>query len=188
MTAPKTIRTSSTKIRTAFGQWLAVEHRARAELVVLEGLTLSGKTTLTKQPFILDDAPSKNIEMDDFLSASVNDATSYLDAIDRSSMLEELEKALREPALVILQGAIVWPAVETAVTKLDFKGVRRVYLKRMANSIPDYWEDEEWILDPALWSPTGLHRSIYKYHADERPWLKCDLIIERIAEKPALGM
>jgi hypothetical protein len=110
---------------------------------------------------------------------------SYLEALDQSSMLEKVENALHQPSLVILQGAIVWPAVEPLTTKLGSKLVRRVYLKKMAHLMPDFWVDEDWILDPEFWPPTDFHRSMYRYHAERRPWLHCDLIIERIEDKPA---
>jgi hypothetical protein len=86
--------------------------------------------------------------MDSFLPPSVPDATRCLAAIDQSAMLEEIEKALGEPALVILQGAIVWPAAEPITAKLGVNGVRRVYLKRMAQFIPDFWANEDFISDP----------------------------------------
>jgi chloramphenicol 3-O-phosphotransferase len=119
MTSPKTIRASSSDVRTAFAQWLVVECRTGIELVILEGLISSGKTTLTNRPFTLDGRPSTNIEMDDFLPPSLpDDETPYLAAILQSEMLEEVEKALREPSLVILQGAIVWPTVESITARL----------------------------------------------------------------------
>lgn len=96
MTSPKTIRASSTDVRSAFAQWLGVEFRAGVKLVVLEGLTSSGKTTLTKEPFILDGLASTNIEVDSFLPPTLqNDATPYLAAIDQSAMLVEIERSLR---------------------------------------------------------------------------------------------
>jgi hypothetical protein len=73
MTSPKTIRASSSDVRTAFAQWLGVEFRAGIKLVILEGLTSSGKTTLTKLPFDLDGRLSTNIEMDDFLPPGLLD-------------------------------------------------------------------------------------------------------------------
>jgi hypothetical protein len=185
MRNPKTIRTSSFETRAAFAEWLIVEFRAGIKLVILEGLTSSGKTTLTKQPFSLDGRPSTNIEMDDFLPPNLPDnEMPYLAAIDQSAMLEEVEKALREPSLVILQGAIVWPAVESITGRLGVNGVRRVYLKTMAHLMPDFWEDEDCIFDPEFDGLlTGYRRSIHRYHAEQRPWLKCDLVIERIRGK-----
>jgi hypothetical protein len=181
---PKIIRAASSEVGNAFARWLGVEFRAGIKLVILEGLTSSGKTTLTKQPFALNGRLSTNIEMDDFLPPSLpDDATPYLAAIDQSAMLEEVEKSLREPSLVVLQGAIVWPAVESITARLGVSGVRRVYLKRMARLLPDFWADEDFILDPDFWPPTGFHRSVHRYHAEQRPWLKCDLVIERIEEK-----
>jgi len=163
-----------------------VELPAGIKLVILEGLTASGKTTLTKLPFVLDGRPSTNIAMDGFLPKGVGEATPYLAAIDQSAMLEKIQGALSLPALVILEGAIVWPAVEPVTTKLGVNGVRRVYLKRMSQVIPDFWADEDFILDPEWWPPGGFHRSIYRYHAEQAPWQNCDLIIERIEEKQAL--
>jgi hypothetical protein len=182
---PKIIRASSSEVRAAFALWLGVEFRAGIKLVILEGMTSSGKTRLTNQPFILDGGPSTNIEMDDFLPPILlDDATPYLAAIDQAAMLEEVAKALREPSMVILQGAVVWPAVEAITARLGVNGVRRVYLKKMAHLMPDFWEDEDCIFDPEFDELlTGYRRSIHSYHAEQRPWLKCDLVIERIAEK-----
>jgi hypothetical protein len=53
----------------------------------------------------------------------------------------------------------------------------------MAHLIPDFWADEDFIFDPEWWPPTGFHRSIYRYHAEQGPWQKCDLVIERIEQK-----
>ena len=117
--------------------------------------------------------------MDDFLPLSLQAATPYLAAVDQAAMLAKVESAISEPPLIILQGAIVWPAVESITAGAN---VRRVYLKRMMHLLPDFWTDEDCILDRECWPPTGFHRSIYRYHA-EQPWLKCDLIIERIEEK-----
>jgi hypothetical protein len=179
----QTIRASSSDVRAAFAQWLGVEFRAGIKLVILEGLTASGKTTLTKMPFDLDGIQSTNIEMDGFLPPRLeDDAMTYIAAIDRLTMLPRIEKALSEPSLVIIQGAIVWPLVESVAFRVN---VRRVYLKRMMHLLPDFWADEDFILEPEYWPPTGFHRSIYKYHEEQRPWLKCDLIIERIEERRA---
>jgi hypothetical protein len=183
MKSLRTIRSSSAEVRAAFADWLSVELRAGGKLVILEGLTASGKTTLTEQPFIVDGRPSVNIEMDDFLPPCLSDdETPYLASIDHATMLEEVKNALHEPPLVIIQGAIVWPAVQSITAKIG-ENVRRVYLKRMMYLLPDYWADEDSIVDPKCWPPTGFHRSIYRYHAEQQPWLKCDLIIERIEEK-----
>jgi hypothetical protein len=179
----KIIRSPSAEVRAAFERWLAIEFRAGTELVILEGLTLSGKTTLTKKPFDLDGRASTNIGMDSFLPPSIAEATPYLTAIDQSAMLDEVQKAISEAPLVILEGAIVWPALAPIVTKLGFDGVRRVYLKRMAHLMPDFWADEEFIFDREWWPPTGFHQSIYEYHAEEAPWLNSNLIIERIEER-----
>jgi hypothetical protein len=185
MSPAKIIRAQSSEVRAAFAQWLVLEHRIGTKLIILEGLTLSGKTTLTQRPFLLGGERSMNIGMDCFLPQEVPDATPYLAAINQSAMLEEIQRALSEQPLVILEGAIVWPAVEPVIAKLGANGVRRVYLKRMARLIPDFWADEDFISDAEWWPPTEFHRSIYRYHAEQSPWLNCDLIIERIEDNPA---
>jgi hypothetical protein len=40
-------------------------------------------------------------------------------------------------------------------------GGTTAYLKRMARLIPDFWADEDFILDPENWPPTEFHRSIW---------------------------
>src|SRR5579871_4832168 len=112
MSRARVISAQSSEVRAAFEQWLASERRIGAKLVVLEGLTLSGKTTLTKQPFLLGGEHSTNVGMDSFLPKRVADTTAYLEAIDHTAMLERIEQALREPPLIVLEGAIVWPAVQ----------------------------------------------------------------------------
>jgi hypothetical protein len=42
---------------------------------------------------------------------------------------------------VIVQGAVVWPLVQSVVGEIGPKRVRRVYLKRMKWSDPDRWHD-----------------------------------------------
>lgn len=185
MTSPKIIRATSSEARTAFAHWLAVELPAGIKLVILEGLTASGKTTLTKLPFVLGGRHSINIAMDSFLPQGVEEGTPYLAALDQSAMLEAIQEALSDPATIILEGAIVRPAVASVISRLGVNGVRRVYLKRMAHSMPDFWADEDFISDPEYWPPGEFHRSIYKYHAVQSPWLDCDLIVERIEEKYA---
>jgi hypothetical protein len=179
----RALRVASSDVRHEFQQWLINEFRTTTRLIILEGLTGSGKTTLTKEPFDLGTTQSKNIELDDFLPDTVPEPVSYLDALDRPAISKAVESALCGPTLVIVQGAIAWPAIERLVIDRQItNNVRRVYLKRMARLISDYWQDEEAIFDRELWPPTGFHRSIYKYHADTRPWTRCDLIIERIEE------
>ena len=44
-------------------QWLIDEFKSTTRLIILEGFTGSGKTTLTREPFDLGTTPSKNIEL-----------------------------------------------------------------------------------------------------------------------------
>ena len=89
--------------------------------------------------------------------------------------------AVGSSSLVLIEGAIAWPVFELTNSTTGFVGqIRRIYLKRMARTTPDYWADEDFIFDRQCWPPTGFHRSIYEYHAEQRPWLACDLIIERV--------
>jgi hypothetical protein len=90
-----------------------------------------------------------------------------------------IDAAVVSSPLVVVQGAIAWPIVQPAMVTLSKVRIRRVYLKRMMRSRPEFWQDEDAILDPELWPPTDYHRSIYRYHADQQPWLMAELIIER---------
>jgi hypothetical protein len=180
----KTVRSLSAELRPVFEQWLAPECRAGARLVVLEGLTKSGKTTLTKQPFAVGARLSANVELDDFLKRPVPETTAYVDAIDRRAVDAAMRGAIASTPLVIVQGAIAWPLVQPVATALGNNCIRRVYLKRMMRLKPDFWTDEDFIFDPDWWPPDHFHRSIYRYHAEQRPWLSADLLLERIEDEP----
>ena len=175
---PATIRTSSAEIRTAFEQWLGLHRGLR--LVILEGLTSSGKTTLTRQPFAIEADVSVNIEVDEFLDRPVPGTTIYVDAIDRPALDAAMESAIASSPLVVVQGAIAWPFAGPVATRLGKGCVGRVYLKRMRRLHPETWADEEYLVDRAWWPPTEYHRSIYRYHAEQQPWVSADLILERI--------
>ena len=46
-------RASSSEVRPVFEAWITAQHKAGVLLVILEGITHAGKTTLTKLPFKL---------------------------------------------------------------------------------------------------------------------------------------
>jgi hypothetical protein len=174
------IQASSNEVRAAFEQWLASQIENGVRVVVLEGITGAGKTTLTEQPFALGASrQSINIELDDFLRRPVGPGTPYVDAIDRKKLRAAIDAAVVSSPLVVIQGAIAWPIVQPAMLTLSEACIRRAYLKRMMSSRPEIWQDEDAILDPDLWPSTDYHRSIYRYHSDQQPWLTAELIIER---------
>jgi len=177
----ETIRSPLSEIRAAFEQWLASEYRAGTRLVVLEGHMQSGKTTLTKEPFVLDAGPSLNLELDDFRKQPIPEIA-YIDTIDRTALANRLRVALASAPVVIVQGAIAWPLVEPIAPAVGHGGIRRVYLKRMMRNKPDFWVDEDFICDPALLPSHEPRRSIHLYQAEQRPWLSADLVLERIEE------
>lgn len=177
---PAIIRVSSNEIRATFKRWLT-DGEAGIRLVILEGLTNSGKTWLTMQPFALNTRHSVNIELDNFLERPVPKTTPYVDAIDCAALDAALNAALSSSALVVLQGAIAWPLVQAAVATLGKDRVRRVYLKRMMWLKPDIWVDEDFIRDPKHWPQDDFIRSVYQYHA-EQPWRSAHLILERVEE------
>jgi hypothetical protein len=89
--------------------------------------------------------------------------------------------ALASALIVIVEGPIAWPLVES-IAEVERDRMRRVYLKRMMRLKPDFWTDEDYLNDPNCWPPTDYHRSIYQYHAECRPWLGADLVLERIED------
>jgi hypothetical protein len=175
----QTITAPSDQVRDAFARWIAGLGQVR--LVVLEGITKAGKTTIVEQSFVASDGSlSTNIRIDDFLppSGTVSPEASFLDVLDRTGLLAAIRAALKSSHLVIVEGAIACPVIEPVVDALGSQSVRRVYLKRMSRTIPDYWADEDAI--ESHWPPTPFHRSIYQYHAAQKPWLDADLVLQRI--------
>jgi hypothetical protein len=151
-------------------------------LVVLEGLTGSGKSFLTGRPFSIGAEHSANIEVDQFLRNPVPPTVRYFNAIDRAALQAALQRALASSApVVVVEGPMAWPLVEP-IAEVVRDRVRRVYLKRMMRLKPDFWTDEDYLNDPNYWPPTDYHRSIYQYHAERQPWLDADLVLERIED------
>jgi hypothetical protein len=175
----ETINIPSSELRAAFESWLVNAHRSGVRLVVLEGITNSGKSFLTERPFSVGSGQSANIEIDQFLSKPVPPTVRYPDAINRAALQAALRSALASAPVVVIEGPMAWPLVEP-IAEIGRDRVRRVYLKRMMRLKPDFWPDEENINDPNDWPPTEYHRAIYQYHAEQRPWLDADLVLERI--------
>jgi hypothetical protein len=178
MNEPRLFRALSSEIRNVFGQWLTAEYTAGARFLVLEGLMNSGKSMLTKQPFVLGARQSVNIELDNFLRQPVDPDTEYMDAFDIDAATAAVMEAYRTTPLVIAEGPIGWPVVQCILQEIPRREVRRVYLKRMSPRNPDEWEDFEFLEEYER--PTAYGRSIDRYHATERPWLLADVVFERI--------
>ena len=174
------MQVSSSEVRAEFERWLATECHAGARLVVLEGLSYSGKSYLIGEPFILGARRSINIETDEFLRRPVQTMTAYRDAIDLSALKATAEKSLGSSPLVVIQGVIGWPLVQSVASAVGLDRVRRVYLKRMRYLNPDIWMDESVLFNNESWSPNEFSRSILRYHAEQRPWRDCDLVLKRV--------
>jgi len=137
----------------------------------------SGKTWLARQSFTPEVA---KIDLDDFIKQSDPNTTPYIDAIDRASLNLTLDAELRLSPVVVVLGAVAWPLVQLSAMMLGEQFVRRIYIKRMMRGQPDYWQDEYILDDDYVRRPTSYGRSIDSYHAEQRPWLIADLVLERI--------
>ena len=178
LTGQQTTQVSSAEIRAAFGHWLAIQIEAGVRLVILEGLPLSGKSWLIQEPFKLNGHSTENIELDRFLKKPVPQTTRYIDAIDRAA-LEAVIDAAFVASTVIVEGPIAWPFAQAAVTKIGPEYVRRVYLKRMMKEKPNIWVDEGF---EQRRHPSEYIQSVNRYHAEQKPWLYANLILERVEE------
>jgi len=176
----QTVRAKSSEIRDVFGRWLSAEWAVGARIVVLEGLMGSGKSMLTKQSFALGTQQSMSVEVDHFLRKPVDPNTAYMDAIDVEAASASILTALRQSPLVIIEGPMAWPVAQRALQEVGECDVRRVYLKRMSSTRPDAWDDFEFLQEYER--PTAYGRSVDQYHATEQPWVRADLILERIGK------
>jgi hypothetical protein len=174
------IRCSSADVRSIFEGWVASESAAGARLVVLEGAMMSGKSFLTGEPLTLGSRQSINIEVDGLTRQTNNEG--YIAAVRRDALDAAIRDGLAASPTVIVQGAIVWPLVQAVVGKVSLGAVRRVYLKRMKRTTPDHWRDARQFLEPNQ-PPRFLGEvgnSIDRHHAEQRPWLSANLVVERI--------
>ena len=130
--------------------------------MVLEGLTGSGKTTLTKRPFRVGARWSLNIEIDQFFPEDTPlGFGAYTDVIDRQALQTGLRTALASKApVIVVEGPLAWPLVEP-IAEVAQDQNRRVYLTRMMRLKPDFWIDQDYLANPSYWPPTDFHRSIY---------------------------
>jgi hypothetical protein len=138
----------------------------------------SGKSYLTERPFALGIGQSVNIELDDFLRQPVDPDTEYMDALDIKGASAAIREAYQRAAVVIAEGPVAWPVLQSVVQAIAPGEVRRVYLKRMSSNSPDRWPDGEFLYEYER--PTAYGRSIDRYHAHEQPWLLADVVFERI--------
>jgi hypothetical protein len=170
----RVIRCSSADIHSIFEDWVASERAAGARLVVLEGAMGSGKSDLTKEPIVVGDRQSANIEVDHFARGASNDQ-GYLSSVKRVPLAAAMKASLAMSPVVIVQGAMVWPFVQGIVEEI---GAARV---RMKWSNPDRWHDGSQFLEAAAPRHLGEYsNSIDRYHRDHQPWRGADLILERI--------
>jgi len=176
----QTFRASSSEIREVFGRWLAAQCTAGVRLVVLEGLIGAGKSRLTEQPFAIATGQSVNIELDGFLRNPVNHNTEHMDAMDIDAANAAIREAYRTATIVVAEGPMAWPVVQSILQEIPSGEVRRAYLKRMSSSHPDLWHNGEFLYECER--PTIYGRSIDRYHAHERPWLLADVVFERIGQ------
>jgi hypothetical protein len=178
------IQAPSSTIRAAFKNWLATAWRAGARLVVLEGLMAAGKTTLTK-PLRVGAGRSVSISIDQFWRHDTPlSGVDYVDAVDRQALQARLRARLASVApIIVVEAPVAWPLVEP-IAEVARDRIRRVYLKRMMHS---NWIDEDFLADASHWPPIDFHRSIYQYHAERKPWLDADLVLERIIDEDELG-
>jgi hypothetical protein len=175
----RVIRCSSTDIRSIFEGWVASESAAGVSLIVLEGAMMSGKSCLTEKPLTLGGRQSVNIEVD---GLTWQGSHGYIAAVRRVALDAAIREGLAASPTVIVQGAIVWPLVQAVVDEVSLGAVRRVYLKRMKRTTPDHWRDGRQFLEP---NPPRrflgeVGNSIDRHHAEQRPWLSADLVLERI--------
>jgi hypothetical protein len=171
-----TIRVLSNEIRPTFEHWLETERGTGARVIILEGLMESGKSSLLERPF----GSSTNVDLDTFLRRSVASTVSYVDAIDNVTFEATSRPALDSSQMTLIGGAIAWPIVQQL--HLSREICRRVYLKRMMALAPDVWQDERVLNNRTMWPSSNFSSSIYRYHAEQRPWLESDLVVERIED------
>jgi hypothetical protein len=160
------------EIRPQFAEWLSDAEREGVRLIVLEGLTGSGKTSLAESFFPWLSC----IYADDHLTRGMaNSSWSAMYRMEGAAL--EVGTSLREPLLTLFEGAIAWPTVEPLLGVVE---LRRVYIKRM--QFPGFWADESELEATDLPPSLALRKSILEYHRDERPWEKADLVLERLNE------
>ncbi len=176
------VRCAAVDVRDMFERWLDAEAAAGVRLVILEGAMLSGKSSLTNQPFILSDSRCvPTVHVDRFIQEADPD-DSYLNAVKRVPLIDAIRSGLAASPVIIVEGAAVWPLQLAAAAEIAAECARSVYLKRMKWSDPDRWHDAPQFLDEGAppRHATEFSNSIDRYHLKHQPWRAADLVLERI--------
>ena len=114
---------------------------------MLEGLTGSGKTTLSERPFSIGAGKSVNIGIDQFCRQSIPlKGVRYFEAVDRAALRTAVRAALASASpVVVVEGPVAWPLIaRIAGANLQRDCTRRVYLKRMMRLKPGLWVEVEY--------------------------------------------
>lgn len=176
----RTITSSGEELLDAVFGWLSELQRDGIRLAVLEGLPGAGKSTLLeklKSEFV----SWYLIELDDFLRKPEDQGRAWTDLVIERGTLTAIGKWLSEgPTLV--EGPAAWPVVrEWMAHQGEAPRVARAYFKRVTRyGDVVFWDDGEGLAEHAE-SHQTFFASIYRYHADEQPWLTADIVLQRVA-------
>ena len=178
---PVTIRAGD-NLETALIEF--VNHYERdIKLICIEGYKQAGKTTLLDS---LDADRFSRFELDVFLPPEVDSNISWIDHIRNSNAASAIEQSLDRDQIVAVEGVLAWDAIGPIRKLIDRDNILRVYIKRMRR-VENRDDEFEWFVGrvvPQIQADTDrprtvFNQSIFDYHFRERPWLKCDLLIER---------
>lgn len=160
--------------------WLQIELRNGVRLVCIEGLMGAGKSHLLSS---LDSfAGCCKIELDQFLPTDAHAGTPWLKHVVNGGAEEAIHNALEQSNVVIVDGVVAWPILVAAASELGSDKVRRIYVKRMSKAGDCvYWFDGEQLKS----QQTATNRpeyfsSVDRYHLQEEPWKKSDIVVERL--------
>jgi hypothetical protein len=173
---PLTLRLTAPEIGPAFEKFAASQVQAGVRLICVEGLMGVGKS------FLLKFAPREfaTIELDSYLARPASSDRPWIDQVLSGGAVDAIQVLLDRGQPLVIEGVMCWPIIETMDAKRSI-AIARVYVKKLSRRVGEpIWSDGESLEQIEDHSQSVYFRSIRYYHAVNRPWLRSDLILERL--------
>jgi hypothetical protein len=174
------IRAGDSRLKALVSNWLNDNLKPSVNMILIEGLPYSGKSTLHAS-LSLDDACK--FEFDQYLPSPCSAETRWIDYILQSKAIRAIENSCATRSRTLIEGPAAGFLLQELSPKPDRHNMLRIYIKEMSTSVGQItWFGREFLKDFAA-ERRPFWRSVYDHHDVDKPWMQADLVIERIPDE-----
>ena len=174
------IRAEDSRLKALVSDWLNDNLKPSVNMIVIEGLPCSGKSTLQAN-LSIDDA--YKFELDQYLPSPCSAETKWIDHILQSKAIRDIENSCAARSRTLIEGPAAGLLLQELSPKPDRQNILRIYIKEMSTSGGQItWFGHEFLKDFAA-ERRPFWKSIYDHHHVDKPWMQADLVVERIPEE-----